>query len=248
LNEDHLLNPVAELDQPDSGDIIQPVHAKPGDKLFCPDHDCKDSERVLFLKRSSLGTPFFSHRPGFSHPIYPQTLLHKLAVRWFQGKTTFEIPSGVVGDQRISRKLLQLDPAKTELEFRQYQSVIPDVLVESITGYRLAIEIVVTSDVSFDKSKLLQGHNLPTVCIDLTKFYLANRETCRVDVDFITNNLDALLTDIKNKRWIRCPVPDDGNTEIEWSKQEAAPSGSCLLSLVTLLLMAFVTWIYFKSN
>ena len=238
LIQEQLLNPVAELDRPDSGNIIIPDQAKLGDKLFCPDYDCKDKERKLFLKHSSLGNAFFSHRPGFSHPIYGQTLLHKLAIEWFSGKTAFEIPSGIVHNVRRDKALLLLDSYKTELEFRQYQNVIPDVIVETLTGFRFAIEIVVTNDVSPEKTILLHESKLPTVCIDLTDFYHTYMEACRADIDFIKANLDTLLQDIALKRWVRSP----SNENKENKKKDGAGEG-CLLSLVLLGVITFAIYI-----
>lgn len=240
------MNPVAELNRPDSGDIVKPAQTKQGDKLFCPDHDCGDPDRKLFLKHSSLGNPFFSHRPGFSHPIYPQTLLHKLSVKWFEGQTALEIPEGRVVDKILTRKTLNIDPTKTQLEFRQHQSVIPDVIVETEEGFKIAIEIVVSNDVSPEKSILLHELKLPTICIDLSDFYNANKEACRTDIDFIKSNLDRLLQDLVRKRWVRLPPTEMQNPGIEWKQKQPASTDGCLLSFVALIVIYFVvSWILY---
>lgn len=239
LTEEQFLNPVAELNEPDSGSMIKPAQAKSGDTLFCPDSLCKDNERILILKHSKLGNPFFSHRPGFSHPIYPQTLLHKMAVKWFEGKTEFEIPAGTSLNKTFKTEIWKLDPAQTQLEFRLYQSVIPDVVAQTTSGFKFAIEIVVTNDVSSEKSLLLKEHSLPTVSIDLTDFYNANKESCRTDIDFVNANLDSLLKNLGRKRWIRLPTIDDKSSGIEWKDKEVMSADGCLLSIA--LITSFIS-------
>lgn len=239
LLEEQFLNPVAELNEPDSGSMIKPAQAKSGDTLFCPDSLCKDNERILILKHSKLGNPFFSHRRGFSHPIYPQTLLHKMAVKWFEGKKEFEIPAGTSLNKIFKKEIWQLDSAQAQLEFRLYQSVIPDIVAQTTGGFKFAIEIVVTNDVSSEKSLLLKELSLPTVSIDLTDFYNANKELCRTDIDFVNANLNSLLNNLGLKRWIRSPTIDDKSSGIEWKEKEVVSADGCLLSVV--LMISFIS-------
>jgi hypothetical protein len=49
------LNPISEASYPDSGIILKPKEAfekKNVLKFFCPDPDCKDTERILIVKKS----------------------------------------------------------------------------------------------------------------------------------------------------------------------------------------------------
>jgi hypothetical protein len=153
------LNPIAEVGKIDSGDIRTPEESKTikdTDLFFCPDYDCKDRERRLSLKKSGLGNYFFSHLPGCQHDIGPETLLHKLAIKWFENKTEFELPSGNSGDKQIKRQLVKLDPAKTQLEYSRLKTIIPDVKLCTIDNFEFAVEIFVTNDISDAKKKLIQ--------------------------------------------------------------------------------------------
>lgn len=89
------LNPIAEKNNPDSGQITTPKNAYPIRKeseFYCPDHDCLDPKRKLIPTKSKLGNYFFKHKPKCTHEIRPETLLHKLAVKWFETREEFEIP------------------------------------------------------------------------------------------------------------------------------------------------------------
>jgi hypothetical protein len=206
-------NPVAEVHKADSGVLVSPDEARKkysNEKhFFCPDYDCKDKERYLSLKQSVKGKNFFSHRPGFEHPIHPETLLHKSAVKWFEGKTEFEIPARKYNEKQLTQQTVALNSNETKLEYSRLQTIIPDVLLCTETGFRFAVEIVVTSDVNESKAKKIEAFNLPTLRISLTDFYKANKERCQTDLTFIQSHLNELLTDIKLKRWVIPPVLEE---------------------------------------
>lgn len=202
------LNPVAELDKPDSGELVNPNVAyqlKEDHKFYCPDFDCKDSERILIIKKSSNGNPFFSHKPGFFHDINPETLLHKSAIKWFLAQTEFEIPSCDLVGKRLEQQTVILDPTKTKPEFRKLEHIIPDVKLTTISNFEFAIEIVVTNDVSQTKSKRIHEFGLPTIRIDLQDFYKANKTECQINLDFIQRHLPGLMSDIVKKTWVIAP-------------------------------------------
>lgn len=243
------LNPIAELDKADSGKIITPEEAykvKDEQQFFCPDFDCKDPARILTPAISVKKNFFFRHKPNFKHDIRPETLLHKLAVKWFEEKTAFEIPSCNASSFRFSRQVLQLDPGKTECEYRKMKVVIPDVKCCALNGFVFAIEIFVTSDVSKDKQKLITEFGLPTVRIDLSSFYEGNRHQYRVDMKFINENLPGLLTDVNLKSWVISPNREsiEGKVELLLLEESASPtkelqkkdgSGTgCVLGFITL--------------
>lgn len=97
------------MQERDSGLIMEPneeIYKNKHLKLFCPDHDCKDPERRMFTKKSKNGKFFFSHYGDYRHDIRPETLLHKLAIAWFQEKTEDEIPGVKVKDQKIVQQLI----------------------------------------------------------------------------------------------------------------------------------------------
>lgn len=244
-----LLNPIAEIDAPDSGDIVSPSGARPlknEHKFYCPDHDCKDPDRILILAKSKLDKYFFKHKPDFKHEIRPETLLHKLAVKWFENRPNYELPKS----GRIKQQTVELDSDKTRLEFRKLERIIPDVKLTTINGLTFAIEIVVTSDISSEKSKLIQEFNLPTVRVNLSAFYNLNQNQCRTDYDFVKENLDKLLSDITLKSWAIEPIDSALDTlDLEEFKPTPIPTYNsentgCLVALFTLgLIVIWNKWI-----
>lgn len=206
-------NPIAEVDSPDSGWIVTPDVAtrlkERGHKFYCPDFDCPDEDRVLFTKTSSNNNLFFSHRKGYGHNIRPETLLHKLAIKWFEGKTEFEIPAYSNQTKRAKQQIVQLEATETRLEYSQLKKHIPDVKLQTIDGFAFAIEIVVTNDMNANKIQIIKQFGLPTIRIELTSFYLQNPTECRMNKEFIESRLGTLLTDMTRKSWA---VPPDINS------------------------------------
>jgi hypothetical protein len=242
-------NPIAEQDHPDSGKIIRPSEAtalkKDNHKFFCPDHDCRDPIRKLFLAKSGKGTLFFKHGPGCEHDIRPETLLHKLAVKWYENRQSIIIPEHRVGALAMASQLVRLRIGETKCEYRKLQRHIPDVLMVSTKGFKFAIEVVVTSDINDQKAKLISDFGFPTIRIDLCQFYKANQEQCRTDYDFIVANLDNLLCDIKNMSWVIPPNLENFIEQLDLSQIPIAHSSrppasepitdntGCLLLLLT---------------
>jgi hypothetical protein len=214
-------NPIAEVNEPDSGWLVTPQQARTlknrndNQRFFCPDYDCKDKERYLSLKQSVKGKDFFSHRPGCEHPINPETLLHKSAVKWFERKAAFEIPAYRHDQTQLKQQTLKLDIEETRLEYSRLKTIIPDVLLCTESGFKFAVEIVVTSDVNESKAKKIEAFNLPTLRISLTSFYYRNKERCQTDLDFINEHLPKLLTDISLKSWVIAPDIDELPGDIE---------------------------------
>lgn len=212
------LNPIAELEEPDSGKVVladQAYELKDKIKFYCPDYDCKDSNRILIVKKSNKGNYFFSHKPECGHDIRPETLLHKLAIKWFLDKEEFELPLCKLLGQEIKIQKVKIDKSKTECEFRKLERIIPDVKLTTNQDFTFAIEIVVTNDINEIKAKLIKEFNLPTVRINLTNFYLENKDSCRGNFDFIQAKLPALLTDIKLKSWVIAPNYDSIINKLE---------------------------------
>jgi len=204
------LNPIAEVGGVDSGDITTPFEASQMGKehsFFCPDFDCSDPERRLILKVSKNKNPFFSHHSGYGHDIRPETLLHKLAIKWFKDRTDFEVPEGISGNRRIKKQTLNLDVNKTQLEY-SLKEIRPDVKLNTIGGFEFAIEIFVTNDISDLKKELLYQSGIPTLRIDLSDFYKLNKDKCREDKVFVEQHLDSLLNNINLKKWLVCPKED----------------------------------------
>jgi len=229
------LNPIAELEFPDSGKIVEPieeVYVQKNDlKFFCPDPKCKDIQRRMFIKKSNLGNIFFSHYGKFSHDIYPETLLHKLAIKWFENKTEFKIPQVKVGTSLIEQQTLSLNPEKTVLEYKGIDTIKPDIYLETTNGFKLAVEIAVTHKVDDEKERKLNDTSTPTLEIDLEEFYFKNQERCRVDKKFIEQHLDQLLTDHSLMKWIIPPNADDASSKLK--SRPASNNTGCMLVVLS---------------
>lgn len=226
------LNPVAEKDSADSGRIMTPEEAYPLRKdfqFFCPDHDCLDSERKLIPAKSKLGNLFFKHKPNYTHDIQPQTLLHKLAVKWFEKKEEFEIPRFELDDKIVKQQKISIDSERTKLEYRQLERIIPDVIMTTIDGFEFAIEVVVTSDINEDKRKLIEKFELPTVRIILSDFYNKEPHKCRTDYSYIHQSLDHLLTNPELKSWVIAPKKIVDSISFE---EKSTGNSGCLLGIV----------------
>lgn len=218
-----LANPFAELTSPDSGLLISPKTAKTYQKkstFYCPDPDCIDPERVLFLKSSPRDRPFFCHRQNYQHDFAPETLLHKSAVRWFMGKTSFEIPN----NEAPLFKRVDLDQLKTVTEFRKLPKHVPDVKLMTTDAFEFAVEIFVTNDVKEEKKKIISQFGLPTLRIDLSDFYEENWEKCKTDLDFVKAKLEVLMTDNARKKWV--------HTSVATAKQLADNEGCLAIALL----------------
>ena len=211
-----MLNPVAERDFPDSCKLIEPEEAyqlRTQEKFYCPDHDCKDSDRLLIAAKSSRGNYFFKHKPDCNHDISPETLLHKLAIKYFENRREFQVPEFEKSNAYSQEKTLRLNPDHTQLEYRRLQRIIPDVRLKTDKNFEFAIEIVVTSDIDEEKKKLIEKFNLPTLRIDLSRFYRANQMQCKTDIEFINNHLDDLLSDLSKKSWVIPPKVETKRTK-----------------------------------
>ncbi len=208
-------NPFAEIVKPDSGEMIFPDQAyemKAKDEnisFYCPENNCTDPDRILFIKKSSLGNVYFSHRQGYEdHTTAPETLLHKLAIKWFEGKSIYEVPLS----NFITVSLLNIDADKTVTEYNFLKTIIPDVKLTTTNDFEFAVEIFVTNDISDEKMKLIQNFGLPTLRVDLSDFYKKYKTECRDNIKFVQGSLDFLMTDIKIKKWV-FPVPEKAKEE-----------------------------------
>lgn len=239
-----LLNPIAEVDTIDSGIIATPEEAiliKDNHSFFCPDYDCKDPARRLIIKKSTLGNCFFSHFPECEHKIRPETLLHKLAIKWFENKTEFEVPKGAFSNKHINKQVLKLNVEKTILEYSHLKTIRPDVKLCTVENFEFAIEIVVTNDIDQSKNKLIEQFGLPTIRIDLTEFYKLNADKCRLDKQFVEQHLNGLLTNVNLKEWIVFPKTDEHGLFINTSQQSANNT-----SWIAILSVIGVLWIINK--
>lgn len=94
---------------------------------------------------------------------------------------------------------VKIDRLRSECEFRNLKRTVPDVKLITIEAFEFAVEIVVTSDISDEKSKLIHEFKLQTIRIDLTEFYKANKKDCQESYEFFNCHLTDLLTKINSK-------------------------------------------------
>lgn len=232
-------NPIAERNNPDSGEIVSPHEAYEQKKLnqdlkfFCPDVDCRDKNRILIVKKSSIDNYFFSHKGSYGHNTNPETILHKLAIKWFEGKEKFELPPFSKSIQLKTSTVL-LNPNRTELEYKFYKNIIPDIKLTTTNGFEFAIEIVVTNDLDEKKLQKIQENDLPTLKIKLKDFYKNNREKC-LESEFVLNELEKLLTDNSLKEWVLEPKEEVLKTLFEWEEINRNKGYIGLISLLALI-------------
>lgn len=216
-----LRNPYAEKDRPDSGVLVTAEEVRYGGNLFCPHSDCLDPERRLFTKRSKNGRYFFSHYGDYEHPINFETLLHKLAIRYFKDLDEFELPSlnGTLSSIRINS-------GDTILEYNGLRNIKPDVRLFTDSGKEYFIEIFVTHETKGKKLAVIGEYNIPTVEIDLSQFYHSNFERCKTDLSFVKSNLPRLISDIRLKKWLFNAEIVPVEIEVPKAKIEEPPSVS----------------------
>ena len=249
MNE--ILNPIAEREHPDSGLYCPPEEAKkyPNAHFFCIDENCQDPQRRLFLKKSKLGRYFYSHYGNYQHEISPETLLHKLTIKSFEGLAHFELPA--FKDEQGNYYPVQtflIDTKKTVLEFRELHGVRPDVTVTSLSGMVLAIEIFVTNRTKDQKIQRLAEHKLATLEINLNDFYQRNKERCKTDIPFINENAPVLVSELRRKKWLAKPMVDQiidlmkGEEPIQATPVSVPtqPNQGCLMALLFIPISLFL--------
>lgn len=248
-----IMNPLAELDRFGSGKYLTPEEAKGhlGRKFFCPDPKCLDEQHRLIYKVSKNRRPFFSHYPDFQHEISPETLLHKLTIKKFDGLAEFEVPS--FKDEQgnyYPAQVIRIDPGKTVMEFRDLLGIRPDVTITSVNGMTLAVEIFVTNKTKEKKIQRLNDHSLPTVEVNLNDFYIVNRNQCKTDIPFINENASILIAQIDRKKWLSSPqfgeivdlAKGEESTPVQPQPASTSPGQGCLLALLLLPFDILVFW------
>ena len=161
-----------------------------------------------------------------------------MAVKWFENINTFEIPEFRTKKHFLSKQILKINSKKTELEYQKLKLIIPDVKLITESEFEFAIEIFVTSDIKDEKSKLINEFGLPTLRIDLSKFYKENPEKCRTDYEFINSRLNELLNNINLKSWEILPTQEqlENKIDIELIKEKETinENEGCLISVFIL--------------
>ena len=197
--ESDLRNPYAERSFPDSGQRVLPEEAIYKLNYYCPDPLCLDPNRRLFLKKRQRY--FFSHYKGYDHLYSGETLLHKLSIKYFQKLESFEAPS-LNGNESF---IIKIDTTQTKLEYNGFKNLRPDIKITSIEDDTYFIEIFVTHETKGKKLNELKEYNLPTIEIELNDFYYQHQEQCRINVEFVRNEVPTLISNIALKKWLYHP-------------------------------------------
>lgn len=196
-------NPLAEVTSPDSLELIKaesPETENAGLTYFCPDPQCLDPERTLLLKRSTRGNKYFSHRAGFDHDIHPKTLLHKMALAEFKAMKKYRLPDGLNGKQ-----WLEIDWAKSMVEFNGIHGDKPDVHLVDKDGFECLIEVTISYSVNDKKFETAKAMDLPLIELNLQRFFIENDENARNNIDSLQYHAPELVGDTSNAQWVFIP-------------------------------------------
>jgi hypothetical protein len=148
--------------------------------------------------------------------------------------------------------VLPLDPSKTILEYRGLKSLRPDVYLTARNDFSFAVEIFVTRQTEDEKRKKINDLNIPAIEIDLSNFYIENKEKCRADVAFVRPNIDALISNLNLRQWLIEPRADQCGqlsfVDMPPSKPTADPGNpGCMLVLIPLMMASVITLIFVSS-
>ncbi|MCX2744114.1 hypothetical protein OO013_09570 [Mangrovivirga sp. M17] len=204
-------NPIALINDPKEGEIVTPSEARQLElkginlNYFCPCENCKDSERILILARSPKGNYFFKHRPGFEHEWKPMTLLHLYMQEYIAKAGRIHIKGFITENFKVPQQIIPIIPLMTIVEDNSHENIRFDATVFSESGLKIAIEVVVTNDITKQKAEKIRESGIPTIRIDLSHFYFDNRLKCQSDPEFVKSHTKGLFEDIVNQDWVQKP-------------------------------------------
>jgi hypothetical protein len=186
-------NPIVEVHNYNSFEFIKPQDAVENQTFFCPDPKCPDPEKKLFLRRSSLGKKFFTHRVGNEHEIHPKTLLHKMVVSQFKKISKFHLPKPISDKTEI-----EIDHKKSIVEFRGIEGEAPDIFLVDKDGFECFLEVTISFPIDNNKLNAAKKRKLPLVEINIEKFFYENEENIN-DIDFLTDHASKLIKSASSK-------------------------------------------------
>jgi len=229
-----MVNPLAEIDYPDSGKLVTIEEAeqlkKENEKIkfYCPDALCPDKERRLIpVLNTTNKIQHFRHHSGCEHLINGETPLHKIAKNRFKGYVEFFLPDVI---DKSGKKIkdswpLKIDKSKTRVEYKHHD-VKPDVAIYGTNKERYYIEVFVTNETKLKKIQKIQGYKVPTIEIRLDDFYKMLSKEQRYDLDFLREEIDSLLSDNSRKYWLFPPKVEGSQLKFNYRKKQSDPDYS----------------------
>jgi hypothetical protein len=181
-------NPIAELYQYNSFQFVKPQDAAEGKSFYCPDPECPDPERKLFLRKSSLDKKYFTHKIGKEHEIHPKTLLHKMVVGEFKKLKTYRLPKIMNG-----RKEIDIDHHKSTIEFKGLSGDTPDIHLVAKDGFECFVEVAIGFKPNKKKVEEAKKRRLPLIEVNIEKFYSHHKDSLSTDINFFINHAPRLV-------------------------------------------------------
>ena len=184
------------------GELVHIDDAHRGQACNCT---CPQCGRALVARKGEILAHFFAHdATEVNCNPTPESLVHSYAKQQIAKMLRLELPGFVVegSHQAKSGEIHELhwrylptygfEVKTAEVESRNHDGVIPDVLLSSTDGFFLAVEVFFRHAVDSDKLVKLQRLSLSTVEIDLSDI----SENCS------SAALNAALVDVKRWRWL----------------------------------------------
>lgn len=190
-------NPIAEIGQPDSLDLVKPEDASPEGEYYCPDKNCLDPERKLTLKVSTLNNKYFSHRASCDHDVSPAMLLHKMVVAQLKLLPSILLPKTNLISQP---SLFNINKEKSRIEYNPELNDVPEIMLINDKEEMVYIDVVFDEELSDQKYRAAVQQNIPYLILDLEDFYLDNLDNIN-DIDFLQEAVPSLLHNQQVKQW-----------------------------------------------
>lgn len=213
-------NLVAEANNYNSFKFIKPQDALENKEYYCPDPQCKDPGRKLYLRKSSLNRKYFAHRVGKEHEIHPKTLLHKLLVGYFTKITSYKLPQIINGKESID-----IDHQKSIIDFKGLEGDVPDVLLEDKDGFKCFVEVTLGFPINKKKVDAVKKLNIPLIELNIIQFYAQNKEKLKDNVDFFFEHVPKLVKSPAKAIFL----PSDAKTDKKSVKNTSVIIGGAVL-------------------
>jgi hypothetical protein len=181
-------NPVAESNYYNSLEFTKPKDALENIEYFCPDPNCPDPGKKLFLRKSPKDKKYFKHRVGMDHEIHAKTLLHKILVGQFKKIDKFSLPQSIDGKNEV-----EIDHAKSMIEFKGLEGDVPDIYLEDKDGFKCFIEVTISFPIEKKKMDAVKNLDIPLIEINVKKFFEENGEKLNKNIDFLMNSASELM-------------------------------------------------------
>ncbi len=191
---------MTEIKQPyglRNGEIISIEQVESGLKCDC---FCPACNGRLIAKKGLEKQHHFAHSDSEDCGKGTETILHKLSKEIISKSKTFKTPALKLNNSDITifeETEIQIDNVKLE---HRLEDIIPDIIIES-KGKELLIEITVTHELCFPKTRTIEEKGFATIEIFAQELYA---ELYRSGDIFLKSNAfhEEILFGTRFKRWI----------------------------------------------